>query len=623
MQLKAIKVKIKPPYWLVITLTVFLVLIILFSFSAIIIEQVYTGKFYPNIWVGGINLSGLSYTDAYKRLEEKTLILQEKGFQFSYENKKVDVYPVQVSASDPDLSRELYKINISEPLNIGFAFGRDENIFINFISRVKLFFLKNEVPLQISVNKIETRIVLAQNFDEMLQKAEETKIDYLDNKPLFISGEPGETIDYDKFIFVFAKQLEFLNFEPVVLQEEMYEPKISLTSAQEFLSLISQVLERDSFFIKATITQSWYKDAFVQKQQMPKNIIQGGLELKWDNKNEKVFLGFNDEVFYDFLKPLAGQVEADALDAKFVIDNGRVKEFQPSQDGIKINFEKTLQEFEERLVGLKQDTSNVYTEQTEAKIKVNSINEIGIEELIGVGVSNFVGSPPNRIHNIKTGAASLNGLILKPGEEFSVNKSLGEINAITGYLPELVIKGNKTVPEYGGGLCQIATTMFRLVLDAGLPITERYPHAYRVVYYEPAGTDATIYSPHPDFRFINDTNNNLLLQTRIEGTEVIFEFWGKSDGRYVEIGKPVIYNITSPGPTKYIETEDLEPGETKCLESAHNGAETNLKRKVIYPNGDINEDNFYSKYRPWQAVCLVGIDPFIQATSTDEIINYE
>jgi len=621
MQLNTIKTKIKPPYWLVITLTVFLVLIILFSLVAIIIEEVYAGKFYPNIWVGGINLSGMSYTEANKKLEESITTLNENGFEFNFKDKKIVIYPIQVSTSDPDLSRELYKINILEPLSAGFEFGRDKNIFANFFARARLFFSKNEVPLKVFVNTIETRIVLAQNFDEMLQKAKETKINYFENKPLFVSGQLGEKIDYDKFIAIFAKQLEILDLKPIILEKEIYEPKISLVAAEEFLPLISKVLNRDDFFISATVTRSWYKEPEVQEQKISKNIIQQGLELKWDDENKKIFLGFNDEVFYNFLKPLAEQVEVEAQDAKFQIDNGRVKEFQSSQDGIKIDFKKTLQEFEKKLIDFSQDTSHLYIELTEAKIKIDSINEIGIEELIGVGASNFAGSPLNRIHNIKTGAASLNGLILKPGQEFSVNKALGEINAATGYLPELVIKGNKTIPEYGGGLCQIATTMFRLALDSGLPIIERYPHAYRVVYYEPAGTDATIYSPHPDLRFTNDTNNNLLLQTQVRGTEVIFEFWGKSDGRQVEVGRPVIYNITSPGSTKYIETEDLKSGEIKCLESSHNGAEANLKRKIIYKNGEIKEDDFYSKYRPWQAVCLVGIDPAIQATSTEEIIQ--
>ena len=95
-----------------------------------------------------------------------------------------------------------------------------------------------------------------------------------------------------------------------------------------------------------------------------------------------------------------------------------------------------------------------------------------------------------------------------------------------GWLPELVIKGNKTVPELGGGLCQIGTTLFRAILASGLPITERQSHSYRVRYYEPAGADATIYEPRPDFRFVNDTGNYLLINGYVEGDEVTFEVWG-------------------------------------------------------------------------------------------------
>jgi len=148
-----------------------------------------------------------------------------------------------------------------------------------------------------------------------------------------------------------------------------------------------------------------------------------------------------------------------------------------------------------------------------------------------------------------------------------------------------------------------------VVLDSGLPILERQNHSYRVSYYEPAGTDATIYNPKPDFRFINDTGNHILIQTYINGDELIFEFWGTKDGRKVVQTKPVIYNITSPPPTKYIETADLPPEKIKCTERAHNGASTSFDYTVTYPNNEVKETVFDSHYRPWQEVCLVGVEP--------------
>ena len=189
-----------------------------------------------------------------------------------------------------------------------------------------------------------------------------------------------------------------------------------------------------------------------------------------------------------------------------------------------------------------------------------------------------------------------------------------EVNEKTGYFQELVIKGNKTIPEYGGGLCQIGTTLFRAALASGLPITSRQNHSYRVVYYEPAGTDAAVYIPNPDVRFINNTNNYILIQVRIQKNLIYFDFWGTKDGRIASTTTPVVYNIVKPTPTKTIETTDLAPGVKKCTEHAHNGADAYFDYTVTYADNSTNtpiQKRFKSHYIPWQEVCLIGA-----ATST-------
>jgi len=223
------------------------------------------------------------------------------------------------------------------------------------------------------------------------------------------------------------------------------------------------------------------------------------------------------------------------------------------------------------------------------------LEQFGIKEIIGVGKSNFAGSPTNRVLNIKKATYErVNGTLVAPGEEFSMLKNLGPIDGKNGWLPELVIKGNKTTPEYGGGLCQIGTTMFRGAVDSGLQVTERRNHSYRVSYYEPAGTDATIYEPSPDFKFKNDTDKYILINAYIQGTEVVFEMWGTKDGRKVTQTKPRIYNIVAAPPTKLIETEDLAPGKKKCTESAHAGADAEFSTTIEYADGRTREETFTS-----------------------------
>jgi vancomycin resistance protein YoaR len=177
---------------------------------------------------------------------------------------------------------------------------------------------------------------------------------------------------------------------------------------------------------------------------------------------------------------------------------------------------------------------------------------MGIRKKIGHGESNFRGSPKNRIHNIHNAAGKFEGVVVPPGETFSFVKNLGPVDASTGYKEELVIKNHKTIPEFGGGVCQVSTTLFRAAVNTGLKITERRNHAYPVQYYAPQGTDATVYIPKPDLQFINDTPGYILIQPYFQGTILSFDIFGTSDGRQVETEGPILLKRTSDGGKKYV-----------------------------------------------------------------------
>jgi vancomycin resistance protein YoaR len=120
-----------------------------------------------------------------------------------------------------------------------------------------------------------------------------------------------------------------------------------------------------------------------------------------------------------------------------------------------------------------------------------------------------------------------------------------------------VIKNNKTEPEFGGGICQVSTTVFRVAINSGLEITARRNHAYPVSYYNPQGMDATVYVPRPDLRFINDTPGYILIQTKIEGTKLTFQFYGTDDGRKIEIIGPKILEKNPDGSMKATFTQKI------------------------------------------------------------------
>jgi vancomycin resistance protein YoaR len=240
------------------------------------------------------------------------------------------------------------------------------------------------------------------------------------------------------------------------------------------------------------------------------------------------------------------------------MEDGKVSVFALSKNGIELDREKSLK------IIFNYFKNNINTGEIRLayaeippEVTTDSIDNLGIKNLIGEGTSNFAGSPKNRIHNIHVGAKKFNGILIKPGEEFSFIKTLGPVDESTGYLPELVIKTDKTVPEFGGGMCQVSTTAFRAAIYSGLKITARRNHAYPVSYYNPQGMDATVYIPNPDLRFKNNTPGHILIQTKIEGTKLIFDFFGTDDSRQTNITGPKITERNSDGSMKATFTQEV------------------------------------------------------------------
>lgn len=313
---------------------------------------------------------------------------------------------------------------------------------------------------------------------------------------------------------------------------------------------------------------------------------------------------FDWEIAKKYLMQLASSINQEAVDGKFDTANGKVVNFAMGKNGKKLLVDRGVDDIKKAILS-GQGKVSLTIDVVKAQ-GADDIEKMGIKEVIATGSSNFAGSPPNRIHNITVGAQVFNGVLIAPGENFSFISTLGDVSAKTGYLPELVIKEDKTIPEYGGGLCQVSTTFFRAAINAGLPIVERSAHAYRVVYYEPAGFDSTIYQPKPDLVFTNDTGHQILVQTRVVGNEMFVDFYGTNDGRKVDVSKSTIYNYVQPGEPIMIETAELKPGEKKQTDTAHTGADAYFTRKITYADGKVKDDRFDSHYIAWRAKFLVG-----------------
>ncbi|HKC15052.1 MAG TPA: VanW family protein [Patescibacteria group bacterium] len=325
---------------------------------------------------------------------------------------------------------------------------------------------------------------------------------------------------------------------------------------------------------------------------------------------------YSDEKLMEILSEFVKSVDKKPVDAVFKFENGRVTTFKPSEKGSAVDKDglnsKILQQGSQVLyLRPKNLTIQIPIKTLEPSITTEAVNNFGIKELIGIGTSHFAHSIPSRIYNINLATSKFDGVLIAPDEVFSFDKVLGDVSAYTGYKQAYIIQGGKTILGDGGGVCQVSTTFFRAVLNAGLPIVERHAHSYRVGYYEQdsyPGIDATVYYPSVDLKFKNDTGHHILVQTAIDpdNLQLTFYLYGTRDGRTTSISQPVVTNQTPPPPPSYQDDPTLPKNQIKQIDFEAWGANVFFTREVKKDGKTMISEKFVSDYQPWQAIFLKG-----------------
>jgi vancomycin resistance protein YoaR len=321
----------------------------------------------------------------------------------------------------------------------------------------------------------------------------------------------------------------------------------------------------------------------------------------------------------NYVDGLTNNLKKDPIGAVFKFENNKVLEFRPDQNGYIIKPDGLSQLICSQLTGLIQNKDKTATLTLpvtilESKIKTADVNNLGIKDLLGTGKSTFHHSTDIRNYNVAKGASIVNRVLVAPGDTFSFIKALGDVTIAEGYKQAYVIKQGHTILDVGGGICQVSTTLFRAMLNAGLDITARTNHAYRVQYYEedmPPGYDATVFIPSPDLKFINDTGHYVLIQSTYDdkNRSLMYQIYGTSDGRKVDISNYHQWGSTPPPPDIYIDDPTLPAGKVVQDEHRIPGLKTSFDWKVTRNGEVIHQKTFQSTFVPWAAVYRRGPTP--------------
>lgn len=566
-------------------------LVLLITAGGILFEAIYLNKIYPGVHINGLKVGGKSGEEAERIIRD--------------EYQKFDTLTLEWGPNRWVIAADKLGLHLdaSSTVQKALLVGRtgkmrsDLKVKMNALTRtysIDPYYTLDENKLSEAVSSISAQLDVP---------AREPEISFLPGtkEVTVTAGEDGEQVDDRLLKQRITLAIKYLSSSPVDIPVVQLRPKLSQEQVEITKKRAESVIGKKLVLQLSSDNRKWE----LEDQQV----------ITWLDPQSN---GWNKMKVEEWVSELAGTVNREAQNASFRFENGRVQEFNHGKQGLRLLQGETADRIIRMLLQLEQGTSaspvELAMETTEPVIKTSDVNDLGIKELLARGESWFSGSITNRIFNLKKSAEAINGVLVAPGETFSFNTEVGEISSNTGYRQAYIIKDGKTILGDGGGVCQTSSTLFRAVLNAGLPIEERAAHAYRVSYYEEnyqPGFDATIFQPAPDFKFKNDTPGHILIQMVFDEKQkyLAFEIYGTSDGRKAEVSKARVWDVVAPPPDLYQDDPTLATGTIRQLEHKAWGAKVAFDWKVTRGDEVLQQRTFYSNYRPWQAVYLRGTRP--------------
>jgi vancomycin resistance protein YoaR len=563
----------------------------------------YMERIYPGVRVGWVDVSGLT-------VEEATDLLAS-----AYD------YPLsgQITLKDGD------RTWVASPSQVGLFLGPEYNARVAFevgrngsaVARLADQFNAWYRGINLPVEMLYDERIAQHYLKEIAAKVNSPTVEAslgIDGTEVVVNpGQVGRSLDVPAVVSLLEAQVEtFLDGEISLIINEAPPVILDVSEQAEIAKqILSEPLVLRIPDAKEGDPGPWRFD----RDELSQMLV---IERVPSPQGETYQVGLSAVLLRSFLQSIAPDLYVEKANARFMFndDTRELELVESSVTGQSLDIEASLQLINDALAAGEHRVA-LDMEYTLPDVTSDATAEsLGITELVSSHTSYFYGSSVSRKQNIKIASARFYGVLVAPGETFSMANVLGDVSLDTGYEEAWIIYGDRTIKGVGGGVCQVSTTLFRTVFFGGYPIVERHPHAYRVYYYEQtygggnnsdfAGLDATVFVPVVDFKFVNDTEYWLLMETYVGDNYLTWKFYSTSDGRSVEWETTGLTNIQDPPDPLYQENDDLSKGEINQVDWAVSGADVTVTRYVQRDGEIINDDLFATHYIPWRAVCEYG-----------------
>jgi vancomycin resistance protein YoaR len=556
-------------------------------------DRAYAGKIFPNIAIRGVAVGEMTPEQARQALESRFAPFLAQPVTLAYEGR----------TWTPTLAEIGVQLEIDQAISTAYASGRENGMADNLREVAAVWQNGLEIPLRLTIDQDAMQRYLVETVGQIDQAPVDAQLT-LDGTLIDLQPSAnGQQLLISETLQEITASLQELAPQTLVLRTRELQPQLRDAAVYEARTAIADLLA-------GPITLAVGEETLVWSLEDLARLIR--VERIGSAGDDRLAVSVDQEAIRAQLNVIADESEVAGENPRLDWNGGDLQIIRDGTPGSRIDIEQATRLTLNALnAPADQRTIIMPFREIPPPITATNLDQLGITDLLSVGQSDFSGSAAYRITNINAGMKLLHGVLIAPGEEFSFNNTIGRIDGSNGFVEGYAIIQNRTQLEWGGGICQDSTTVFRAAFWAGLPITERWGHSFYISWYDRygygdygngPGMDATIFTGGPDLRFLNDTENWLLMQTYVDNSRALAEvrIYGTDTGRDVKLEGPFISNRTpAPSEPVYVAEPSRPPGQPRQSDTARGGMEIRFTRIVLQDGQEIERREFLTKFRPW------------------------
>jgi vancomycin resistance protein YoaR len=578
-------------FWILIAVGTLIAVCVL----AILIDSaVYYNKVHAGVSVSGVDLGGQTKAEAIASINSLVDKARSSPITLTAGEQSWTVMPDDVGT----------KMDVDGAVKAAMAVSRAQNFFSDIGTRWKLYFSKKDLPLGGSVDRAKVDALVAGMAAKLDVQPVNAGLAIENGKIKVIEGVNGQAVDQASL----AKQISDLLVTmhnttvevPIAAKQPDVQAQDNAEAQQQAETMISGPVTVTGGGKEWVITAGEIASYMGFKSEM-KNGVSTLVPLMDASKLQPL------------LEQIAPDVATDPVDASFASDGSKAW-VVPGKDGEQLDADATAQAITQATLESSGRTIKVAVKTKEPDLTTEEAKAMGISDKLSSYTTKY-NCPAARQTNVKLATKYSTDVMLAPGQEYNFDKQIGPRTSARGWkLAPGIVGPNQLDDVLGGGICQVSTTMFNAVGEAGLKITERHNHSLFISHY-PLGRDATVTGGGKNLRFVNDTDHYIWIRGASTGVSTTITIYGTDDGRKVTwtIGK--FYNVQSMAKTTVTDTK-MKAGKTSLLESGQTGKSLKTTR-VVTRNGTVLYNNVWISYWPmYPEIRVVGTATTSSSTTT-------